>query len=86
MPVVLFTACRSVNGRDDNERGQCNDAGQSAARLAGDEACVTDPRTQIPPPGLLPFKPKRAKPSSQASITGAHAIVTFRFRDDLGTP
>lgn len=23
---------------------------------------ATDPRTQIPPPGLLPFRPKRAKP------------------------
>jgi len=23
---------------------------------------ATDPRTQIPPPGLLPFKPKRARP------------------------
>ena len=23
---------------------------------------ATDPRTQIPPPGLLPFQPKRARP------------------------
>ena len=31
---------------------------------------ATDPRTQIPPPGLLPFQPKRARPylSSDAEI------------------
>ena len=34
----------------------------SVVRTFARHRSATDPRTQIPPPGLLPFQPKRARP------------------------
>lgn len=34
----------------------------SMVRVFARYRCATDPRTEVPPAGLLPFKPKRAKP------------------------
>ena len=34
----------------------------SYVRVFARHRSATDPRTQIPPPGLLPFQPKRARP------------------------
>jgi integrase/recombinase XerD len=34
----------------------------SFVRIFARHRSATDPRTQIPPPGLLPFRPKRARP------------------------
>jgi integrase len=34
----------------------------SVVRIFARHRSATDPRTQIPPPGLLPFQPKRARP------------------------
>jgi site-specific recombinase XerD len=34
----------------------------SFVRVFARHRSATDPRTQIPPPGLLPFRPKRARP------------------------
>ena len=34
----------------------------SIVRVFARHRKATDPRTEIPPPGLLPFRPKRAKP------------------------
>ena len=48
---------------------------------------ATDPRTQIPPPDLLPFQPKRARPYlySQEEIRGLlHAALRMSYRFERG--
>ena len=48
---------------------------------------ATDPRTQIPAPGLLPFQPKRARPYlySEAEIRGLlRAALTMPCRYERG--
>jgi integrase len=52
---------------------------------------ATDPQTQIPPPGLLPFQPRRARPYlySDAEITGllrAALAMTYRCERDALRP
>ena len=53
--------------------------------------CATDPRTQIPPAGLLPFQPTRARPYlySEAEIRGllrAALQIPCRFERDALKP
>jgi integrase len=48
---------------------------------------ATDPRTQIPAPGLLPFRPKRARPYlySDSEIRDLlHAALTMPYRYERG--
>jgi integrase/recombinase XerD len=49
---------------------------------------ATDPRTEIPPDGLLPYRPKRARPYpySDAEIRAlVHAALQMRCRYERGT-
>jgi integrase len=48
---------------------------------------ATDPRTQIPPPGLLPFQPKRARPylySEEEIRRLLHAALGMSYRFERG--
>ena len=48
---------------------------------------ATDPRTQIPPQGLLPFKPKRARPylySDEEIRSLLRAALRMPYRCELG--
>jgi len=48
---------------------------------------ATDPRTQIPPPGLLPFQPKRARPylcSEEEIRSLLHAALRMSYRFERG--
>jgi len=52
---------------------------------------ATDPRTQIPPPGLLPFQPKRARPylyseEEICSLLRAALRMPFRYQRDKLRP
>jgi integrase/recombinase XerD len=53
--------------------------------------CATDPRTQIPPPGLLPFQPRRARPYLYSDeeirrLLRAALAMTCRHRRDALKP
>jgi integrase/recombinase XerD len=48
---------------------------------------ATDPRTEIPPPGLLPFRPKRARPylySNQEIVSLLRAALKMSYRYQRG--
>src|SRR5271157_6488593 len=52
---------------------------------------ATDPRTQIPPPGLLPFQPKRARPYLYSeeeirSLLRAALRMPYRYKRDKLRP
>jgi site-specific recombinase XerD len=50
---------------------------------------ATDPRTQIPPPGLLPFQPKRARPylySEEEIRSLLRAALRMSSRFQCGKP
>lgn len=57
VPLALTWAKQPADGQPDNWAQRL-----SYVRLFARYRSVTDPRTQIPPAGLLPFRPKRARP------------------------
>lgn len=60
----------------------------SAVRGFARHRCATDPRTQVPPAGLLPFRPRRAHPylysEAQISIL-LRAALEMKFRCQYDT-
>ena len=55
----------------------------SVVRTFARHRSATDPRTQIPPPGLLPFQPKRARPylySEEEIRRLLHAALKLPYR------
>ena len=59
----------------------------SFVRVFARHRSATDPRTQIPPPGLLPFRPKRARPylySDDEIESLLRAALKMRCRYDGG--
>jgi integrase len=56
--LALAWATQSPGGKPDTRAAQR----LSFVRLFARYRSATDPRTQIPPAGLLPFRPKRARP------------------------
>ena len=53
----------------------------SIVRLFAGHRSATDPRTQIPPRGLLPYRPKRAQPYlyRDKEKYGAYCVRRFRY-------
>ena len=56
----------------------------SVVRTFARHRSATDPRTQIPPPGLLPFQPKRARPYLYSekeirNLLGAALRIPYRY-------
>lgn len=58
LPLALAWAQQPSGGQADTRAAQR----LSCVRLFARFRSVTDPRTQIPPAGLLPFRPQRARP------------------------
>ena len=58
LPLALAWAKLPSSGQPDRRAAQR----LSVVRLFARYRSATDPRTQIPPAGLLPFRPKRARP------------------------
>jgi integrase/recombinase XerD len=58
LPLALAWAKQQSGGHSDAWAAQR----LSFVRLFARHRSATDPRTQIPPAGLLPFRPKRARP------------------------
>ena len=56
--LALAWATQPSGGQPDTRAAQR----LSFVRLFARYRCATGPRTQIPPSGLLPFRPKRARP------------------------
>jgi len=59
----------------------------SVVRTFARHRSATDPRTQIPPPGLLPFQPKRARPylySEEEIRRLLHAALKMPYRLERG--
>ena len=59
----------------------------SVVRTFARHRSATDPRTQIPPPGLLPFQPKRARPylySEEESRSLLRAALKMPHRFERG--
>ncbi|MGB9485732.1 MAG: tyrosine-type recombinase/integrase [Terriglobia bacterium] len=59
----------------------------SVVRTFARHRSATDPRTQIPPPGLLPFQPKRARPylySEEEIRRLLHAALKLPYRCERG--
>ena len=59
----------------------------SVVRIFARHRSATDPRTQIPPPGLLPFQPKRARPylySEEEIRRLLHAALQLPYRLERG--
>jgi integrase len=59
----------------------------SVVRTFARHRSATDPRTQIPPPGLLPFQPKRARPylySEEEICRLLHASLKMPYRFERG--
>jgi integrase len=59
----------------------------SVVRTFARHRSATDPRTQIPPPGLLPFQPKRARPylySEEEIRRLLHAALKMPYRFERG--
>jgi hypothetical protein len=57
----------------------------SFVRVFARHRSATDPRTQIPPPGLLPFRPKRARPylysDDEIESLYAHSAIRHTAED-----
>jgi len=59
----------------------------SVVRTFARHRSATDPRTQIPPPGLLPFQPKRARPylySEEEIRSLLHAALKMPYSFERG--
>lgn len=59
----------------------------SVVRTFARHRSATDPRTEIPPPGLLPFQPKRARPylySEEEIRSLLHAALKMPYRFERG--
>jgi integrase/recombinase XerD len=59
----------------------------SVVRTFARHRSATDPRTQIPPQGLLPFQPKRARPylySEEEIRSLLHAALSMPYRFERG--